>query len=200
MSRSNTCLNRRVFLVSLFLTAGVPPTVAKDSPEIRPPFRGESEQGALVPATDKYLSIMQVAEGEMMQRDPETVRLPSAYAFAETLEHLRVALESKNFTIFAVIDHRAAAQSVGLDMPPTTVLVFGNPRGGTPLMLAAPDFALELPLRVLVREDEDAHTWIVYNPASSLEGKHDLPSGMAERLAPASKIISESVTAPAAKP
>ena len=74
-------------------------------------------------------------------------------------------------------------------MPPTLVLVYGNPKGGTPLMLAAPDFALELPLRVLVREGENGQTYVVFNPAQTLEGKHGLPAGMAERLAPAESLI-----------
>ncbi|MBO1074322.1 DUF302 domain-containing protein [Roseomonas marmotae] len=133
----------------------------------------------------------------MTRRDPEIVRLPSAHAFADTLGRLRAALESKGYRIFATIDHCAAARSVGLDMPPTTVLIFGNPRGGTALMLAAPDFALELPLRVLVREDETGQTWVAYNSAGTLEGRHGLPPGMTERLAPAGKAIAEAVAAPA---
>ena len=117
------------------------------------------------------------------------MKLESAFRFGETVAHLRTALESKGFTIMAVIDHRAAAEAVGLSMPPTTVLIYGNPKGGTPLMLAAPDFALELPLRVLVREDERGKTYVVFNPASALEGKHGLPADMAERLAPAETVI-----------
>ncbi len=67
-------------------------------------------------------------------------------------------------------------------------------------MLAAPDFALELPLRVLVREDESGRALVVYNAAKTLDGKHDLPAGMAERLAPAGKVIAEAVSASAAAP
>ena len=66
------------------------------------------------------------------------MRLESAFGFSETLQRLRAALEAKGFAIMATIDHRAAAEAVGLEMPPTTVLVYGNPRGGTPLMLAKP--------------------------------------------------------------
>ena len=126
----------------------------------------------------------------------DAVKMESAYSFGETLSRLRSALESKGFEIFAAIDHRAAAQSVGLDMPPTMVLIYGNPRGGTPLMLAAPDFALELPLRVLVREGKRGEVYVTYNPAVTLEGKHGLPAGMAEKLAPAEKIISSAVATP----
>lgn len=123
------------------------------------------------------------------------MRLESAFGFSETLQRLRAALEAKGFAIMATIDHRAAAEAVGLEMPPTTVLVYGNPRGGTPLMLAAPDFALELPLRVLVREGDGGQVYAVFNTAGTLEGKHGLPPGMAERLAPAEGVIRDAVGA-----
>lgn len=153
-----------------------------------------------IPKIVNYLTRMKVDGAEMTHQDVEAVRIQSAFGFEETLKRLRSALEVTGFTIFAVIDHRSAAQSVGLAMPPTTVLVFGNPRGGTPLMLAAPDFALELPLRVLIREDESGRALVVYNAAKTLDGKHDLPAGMAERLAPAGKVIAEAVSASAAAP
>ena len=123
------------------------------------------------------------------------MRLESAFGFSETLQRLRAALEAKGFAIMATIDHRAAAEAVGLEMPPATVLVYGNPRGGTPLMLAAPDFALELPLRVLVREGDGGQVYAVFNTAGTLEGKHGLPPGMAERLAPAEGVIRDAVGA-----
>ena len=123
------------------------------------------------------------------------MRLESAFGFSETLQRLRAALEAKGFAIMATIDHRAAAEAVGLEMPPTTVLVYGNPRGGTPLMLAAPDFALELPLLVLVREGDGGQVYAVFNTAGTLEGKHGLPPGMAERLAPAEGVIRDAVGA-----
>lgn len=117
------------------------------------------------------------------------MRLESSYQFSDTLARLRSTLEAKKFRIFAIIDHRAAAQSIGLDMPPATVLIYGDPRAGTPLMVAAPDFALELPLRLLVREDEHARTFVTYNPSADLEGKHGLPKGMAEKFAGVEQII-----------
>jgi uncharacterized protein (DUF302 family) len=140
---------------------------------------------AIVLATS--LAVTGVASAEA------TVRLKSAYSFSDTLSRLRSTLEVKGFTIFATIDHRSAAQSVGLDMPPTTVLIYGNPKGGTSLMVAAPDFALELPLRVLVREGDDGKTYVVLNPSAELESKHGLPEGMTEKLAPAEKIVADAV-------
>jgi uncharacterized protein (DUF302 family) len=127
----------------------------------------------------------------------ETKRLESAYPFADTVQKLRAALEGKGLTIFAAIDQREAARSVGLDMPPTTLLVYGNPKGGTPLMLAAPDFGLELPLKLLVREDVGGKVFVVYTPASSLEGRHGLPAGLAGKLAGAEPLIAAAVGATA---
>ena len=124
------------------------------------------------------------------------MKLPSPYSFTETLARVRSTLTANGMTVFATIDHQAAAHSAGLDMPPTTVLIFGNPKGGTPLMLAAPDFALDLPLRVLIREDADGHTWLVYDGYAAFEGRHGLPEGMAERLGPPEKLLKAAIGAP----
>lgn len=124
----------------------------------------------------------------------ETKTVQSVHSFQDTVEHLQKALEAKGFTIFTTIDQRKAAKSVGLDMPPTTLVIYGNPRGGTPLMLAAPDFALELPLKVLVRED-GGKVLVVFTPASALEGKHGLPAGLASKLGAAEPVIGAAVSA-----
>jgi uncharacterized protein (DUF302 family) len=123
----------------------------------------------------------------------EVVRLESVYSFSDTIEKLRSSLEGRGFTVFAVIDQREAARSVRLDMPPTTLIVYGNPIGGTPLMIAAPDFAIELPLKVLVREDAESKVFVVYSPASLLEGRHGLPPGLAARLGGAEPLIAAAV-------
>jgi uncharacterized protein (DUF302 family) len=123
----------------------------------------------------------------------DVLKLVSAFSFEETSARIQSQLEAKGFTIFATIDHRAAARSVGLDMPATLVIIYGNPKGGTPLMLAAPDFALELPLRVLVREGEHGETFVTFNTSSSLDGRHDLPSGMTRALLPAEAVIADAV-------
>ncbi|MBL6076957.1 DUF302 domain-containing protein [Belnapia sp. T18] len=78
-------------------------------------------------------------------------------------------------------------------MPPTTLLVYGNPRGGTPLMLAAPDFALEPPLKVLVREEAGGKALVVYTPAEALGGRHGLPAGMAGKLVGAEALLATAV-------
>jgi uncharacterized protein (DUF302 family) len=94
---------------------------------------------------------------------PDDVRIvSSAQSFDKTLERLRAVIHERGLTLFAEIDHQQNALDAGLDMPTTRVLIFGSARAGTPLMLAAPDIALELPLRVLVREEADGGVFLVY--------------------------------------
>jgi uncharacterized protein (DUF302 family) len=142
------------------------------------------------------LLLLFVITGAASAQESHTMKLASPYSFTDTLARLRSALAAKGMTVFATIDHQAGARAVGLDMPPTTVLIYGNPKVGTPLMQAAPDFALDLPLRVLVREDAAGRTWLVYDATATLEGRHGLPAGMAEHLAPAEKALAGAVQVP----
>ena len=91
-----------------------------------------------------------------MQKDEGIVSIPSRHSVDETVAELKGVLESKGVTLFALIDHSGEAVSVGMTMPPTKLLIFGSPRAGTPLMLAAPGAALDLPLKILVAEDAQA--------------------------------------------
>lgn len=95
---------------------------------------------------------------------------PSAHTAAETLDRLEKALKEKGYVIFARLDHAAAAEAVGLKMPPTTVLVFGNPRGGTQLMLKNRSLAIDLPLKALVWEDSSGKASVTYNSAAYVYG------------------------------
>ncbi|AZY50607.1 DUF302 domain-containing protein [Bordetella avium] len=116
------------------------------------------------------------------------VKFNSARGFDDTVQHLRQGLTSHGMTIFAEIDHAGAAKAVGLEMPPTKVLIFGNPKAGTPLMLAEPDVALDLPLRVLVRERE-GKTEVLMHPAANFM----LPAELQGRLAPAIDLVGKTV-------
>jgi uncharacterized protein (DUF302 family) len=118
----------------------------------------------------------------------DVVEHVSAMDFTTTLARLKAAIEGAGMTVFAAIDHAAGAASVGLAMPPTTVLLYGNPKGGTPLMLAAPQVALDLPLRVLVREDADGTTRVSFHPVVLLE-KAGVPAELAARLEPAQRLL-----------
>ncbi|HEY4201522.1 MAG TPA: DUF302 domain-containing protein [Devosiaceae bacterium] len=121
----------------------------------------------------------------------DVVELISANAFDPTVRRIAEAIEKAGLTIFARIDHAAAAKAAGLEMPPTIVLIYGNARGGTPVMLAAPNAALELPLRVLIRADAAGAVYVVYRAiAETLRGA-GVGTEMAARLEPAQRLIAD---------
>jgi uncharacterized protein (DUF302 family) len=109
--------------------------------------------------------------------------LPSHHSVDQTVEKLTAILRAKGVKLFALIDHSGEAESVGLNMPPTKLLIFGNPLAGTPLMQASPTAALDLPLKILIREDGDGKVWISYNTTAYLEQRHHLPPELARNIA-----------------
>ena len=122
--------------------------------------------------------------------DPRYREHLSDKPFEATLLHLVKTIEAAGLSIFARIDHAAAARTVGLTMPPTVVLIYGNPRGGTPIMLAHPPAALDLPLRVLVREEADGRVFVGYHPIAQTLQEAGVPADIAARLAPAQAFLS----------
>ncbi len=118
-----------------------------------------------------------------MQKEEGIVKIPSHHSVDETVDKLRTILKSKGVTLFALVDHSGEAEKVGLKMPPTKLLIFGNPKGGTPLMLAAPSAALDLPLKILVAEDSDGKVWISYNSPEYLKERHGLPLDILQDIA-----------------
>jgi uncharacterized protein (DUF302 family)/extradiol dioxygenase family protein len=117
------------------------------------------------------------------QQAPGIVRRRSRYAFDDTVSRLTSAIESKGATLFAVVDHAGEAARVGLSMPPTKLLIFGNPKAGTPLMLAAPSLAIDLPLKVLVWGERDGSAWMAFNDAHYLADRHGLARAQSTALA-----------------
>ena len=115
------------------------------------------------------------------------------HGFDATLARLTAAIARAGLNLFARIDHAAGAREVGLDMPPTTVLIYGHPKGGTPIMLATPTVALNLPLRVLVREREDGKTVVAFHPAGASLRRAGVPAELAARLEPAQSILLEAL-------
>jgi uncharacterized protein (DUF302 family) len=99
---------------------------------------------------------------------------PSSYGAKETMDRLAADVEARGMTVFARVDHAAGARSAGLELRPTELLLFGNPRGGTPLMQAAQTIGIDLPLRVLVWQDEDLQTWLSYDDPAWLAQRHRL--------------------------
>src|SRR6201997_225214 len=106
------------------------------------------------------------------------IEIPSRYAVDQTVRRLKEILAAKGVTLFAIIDHSGEAEKVGLKMPSTKLLIFGNPKGGTPLMLASPSAAIDLPLKMLVAEDSQGKVWISYNSPEYLEERHGLPQDL----------------------
>jgi uncharacterized protein (DUF302 family) len=109
--------------------------------------------------------------------------LKSAHSVDETVARVRALLEAKQIREFALIDHSGEAAKVGLTMPKTQVVIFGNPKGGTPLMLATPNVAIDLPLKLLVREDAEGNVWISYWSAQALLKRYGLADSFAGNIA-----------------
>jgi len=122
------------------------------------------------------------------------VDIPSHHSVDETVEKIRAILEAKGVTLFALVDHSGEAEKAGMKMRPTKLLIFGNPKAGTPVMLAAPSIAIDLPLKILVWEDEAGKVWISYNSANYLGNRHNVPGELMQNLAAA-----EAIAAAAAK-
>jgi uncharacterized protein (DUF302 family) len=117
----------------------------------------------------------------------------SGIAFEPTLDRLAGAIEDAGMAIFAKIDHATGAKDVGLSIPPSVVLIYGHARGGTPIMQVAPRAALDLPLRVLVREDDDGQTLIAFHPIVEMLRQYDVPDAVSGRLVRAQQILVESI-------
>lgn len=108
---------------------------------------------------------------------------PSHHSVDQTVERLEQLLQSRSITLFAVIDHSGEAAKAGMAMRPTKLLIFGSPRAGTPLMIAAPTIAIDLPLKVLVWEDAQGKVWLSYNDPDYLRERHDVPQELLRSLA-----------------
>jgi uncharacterized protein (DUF302 family) len=111
------------------------------------------------------------------------VNKPSKRSVERTVEALTNILKSKGVAVFALIDHSGEAEKVGLKMRPTKLLIFGNPKAGTPLMLASPSIAIDLPLKLLVWEDGQGKVWISYNSPEYLRERHGLPQELMQNIA-----------------
>jgi uncharacterized protein (DUF302 family) len=119
-----------------------------------------------------------------MQAAPSNgiVKLPSHHSVDETVRRLKEILHAKDVTVFALVDHSGEAEKVGMRMLPTKLLIFGYPRGGTPVMLAAPSSAIDLPLKVLVSEDAAGSVWISYNSPEYYQARHGVPQELLPAL------------------
>lgn len=108
---------------------------------------------------------------------------PSTHSVDETLRRLTDTLQGKGVTVFAIVDHSGEAAKVGLAMRPTKLVIFGSPKAGTPLMLASPSIAIDLPLKILIWEDGASKVWVSYNSPAYLRKRHGLPEDLLRNIA-----------------
>ena len=119
--------------------------------------------------------------------------LRSNYSVAETVSRLESVLRAHGLTIFGRVDHSGEAEKVGLKMRPTQLLIFGNPKGGTPLMVAAPTLAIDLPLKALAWEDGGGAAWLSYNSSEYLMTRHEVPGDLIANIAGAEGLLQRAV-------
>ena len=125
--------------------------------------------------------------------DNGVTRLRSPYSVANTLQRLEAVITAKGLTIFARIDHSGEAEKVGLTMQPTKLLLFGSPKSGTPLMIASPTLAIDLPLKALVWQDTEGTVWLSYNSPEYLQQRHNIPEALVKNIAGIRSICEETV-------
>jgi uncharacterized protein (DUF302 family) len=117
----------------------------------------------------------------------------SKYSVAETLDRVDALLRSKGIKIFVRVDHSGEAEKAGLKMPPTQLLIFGNPKGGTPVMLAAPTAAIDLPLKALAWQDSDSKVWLSYNDPEYLKKRYGLTDDQIKTIAGTGSLIEQAL-------
>jgi uncharacterized protein (DUF302 family) len=126
-----------------------------------------------------------------MVSDNGIVNKPSSHSVDQTVKRLEAVLKVKGITLSALVDHSGEAAKVGMKMRPTKLLIFGNPKAGTPLMLAAPSSAIDLPLKILVWEDDRGKVWISYNSPQYLQKRHGLPQELMQNIAVIEKLATD---------
>jgi uncharacterized protein (DUF302 family)/uncharacterized membrane protein YidH (DUF202 family) len=118
-----------------------------------------------------------------LRKSDGIINVPSNHSVDQTVEKLKGILQAKGVTLFALVDHSGEAEKVGLKMRPTKLLIFGSPKAGTPLMLAAASIAIDLPLKILIWEDSQGKVWASYNSSAYLQGRHGVPQELLQNIA-----------------
>ena len=125
--------------------------------------------------------------------DSGLVHLRSPYSVPETMKRLEAVLQARNLTVFARVDHSGEAEKVGLEMHPTQLIIFGSPKAGTPLMVASPTVAIDLPLKALSWEDADGKVWLSYNSPDYLKRRHEIPDELVKNIAGIGIVLEKAV-------
>jgi len=118
---------------------------------------------------------------------------PSKYSVLETMHRLETILAAKGIKVFTLIDHSGEAEKAGLKMPPTQLLVFGNPKGGTPVMLAAPTAAIDLPLKALAWQDANGQVWLSYNDSEHIAKRFGLSADVMKPISGMGAVIEQAL-------
>jgi len=127
------------------------------------------------------------------QEDRGLAHVASRYSVPETLGRLETVAKSRGLTVFARIDFSGDAQKVGLTMRPTQLLIFGNPKAGTPLMIVSPSIAIDLPLKALAWEEADGKVWLSYNKPEYLKERHGVPADLLKNISAIGALVEEAV-------
>jgi uncharacterized protein (DUF302 family) len=141
-------------------------------------FRSQSDETYPIAA---HLTQKAAAREELVANHG-MVHIATRHSVEDALGKLQTLLKTKGIPVFALIDHSGEAAKVGMEMHPTKLLIFGNPKGGTPLMLAAPTIAIDLPLKILIWEDDQGKIWVTYNTPEYLAERHQLPANLAQNI------------------
>ena len=118
-----------------------------------------------------------------VSKEEGIVSIRSSDSVDQTVGRIKRVLQAKGVTLFALVDHSGEAEKVGMKLPPTKLLIFGNPKAGTPLMQAAPSIAIDLPLKLLVWEDAAGKVWMSYNSPEYLKERHSLQQELLQNIA-----------------
>jgi uncharacterized protein (DUF302 family) len=121
------------------------------------------------------------------------VTVPSRYSVSETLQRLQALINDKGLKVFTVIDHSGEAEKVGLSLPPTQLVIFGSPKAGTPVMLAAPTAAIDLPLKVLIWQDESGKAWATFNSPDYLAQRHGIPDTLIKNISGVGALVQKAL-------
>jgi uncharacterized protein (DUF302 family) len=134
-----------------------------------------------------------VLEGGKGMEGNGLLRVASKYSVDETVRRLESVLGERGLQVFALVDHSGEAEKVGLKMRPTKLVIFGSPKAGTPVMVAAPSVAIDLPLKILVAEDVEGKVWVSYNSPEYLQQRHGVPEGLIKNIAGAGALVAKAV-------
>jgi uncharacterized protein (DUF302 family)/uncharacterized membrane protein YidH (DUF202 family) len=160
---TSLAVSTSLFLVLVGLAMAIYLVSVRGTPNIQ---YENSEERLMVPETEKGI-----------------INKVSNHSVDETVEKLKNILQTKGVTLFALVDHSGEAEKVGMSMRPTKLLIFGSPKAGTPLMLAAPSVAIDLPLKILVWEDGQGKVWVSHNSPEYLKERHGLPQELLANIA-----------------